>query len=84
MRCVSAEPAAVFVDLLDSALRNVVDAAEAAFVDVTFEGVLCCDKAEPAADFADLLASLLRNTLDAAVAARLLVTSGLLAMLCSY
>ena len=40
-RCVSAEPAAVFVDLLDPALRNAADAAVAAFVDVTFGGALC-------------------------------------------
>lgn len=41
VRCVSAEPAAVFVDLLDPALRSAVDAAAAAFVDVTFGGALC-------------------------------------------
>lgn len=41
VRCVSAEPAAVFVDLLDPALRSAVDAAVAAIVDVTFGGALC-------------------------------------------
>lgn len=40
-RCVSVEPAAVFVDLLNPGLRNTFDAAVAALVDVTFGGALC-------------------------------------------
>lgn len=78
-----AEPAAVFVDLLELVLRRAVDAAVAAFVDVALLGDLCWDNAEPAADFADLLALSLRSTLEAAVAACLLVTSDLVAMILS-
>lgn len=84
VRCVKAEPAAVLVDLLELAFRKAVEAAVAAFAEVTFGGALCCESADPAADFAVLLELSLRNTFDAAVAARLLVISGLLAMLSSY
>ena len=79
-RWVKAEPAAVFVALLELALRKALDAAVAARTEVTFGGARCCASAEPAADFEVLLASLLRRTFEAAVAARLLVTSDLLAI----
>lgn len=41
VRCVSAEPAAVLVDLLELAFRNALEAAVAAFAEVTFGGALC-------------------------------------------
>lgn len=78
--CVKADPDDVLAALLELLFRSVLDAAEDAGEDVTFEGAFLCDSAEPAADFADLLEVLLRNTLEAAVAARLLVTSVFLAM----
>jgi hypothetical protein len=54
-RWVSADPANVFAALLELEFRNVLEAAEAAFDEITFDEVLCCERAEPAADFADLL-----------------------------
>ena len=83
MRWVSAEPAAVFADLLELALLSALDAAVAALPEVTLGGALCCESAEPAADLDDLDESLLRSTFDAAVAARVLVVSDLLAIVCS-
>ena len=80
MRCVKAEPADVFDDLLEAVRRNVFDAADAALDEVVFDGAFLCESAEPAADFAALLELLLLRTLDAALAARLLVTSGFLAI----
>lgn len=83
VRCVSADPADVFADLLELEFFSTFEAAVAAFVDVTFTGDFACERAEPAADFADLLESLLRRIFEAALAARLLVTSGFLAILSS-
>lgn len=59
----------------DLLLRNVFEAADAAFDEVTLDGAFLWDKADPAADFADLLVFLLLKTFEAALAARLLVTS---------
>jgi len=84
VRCVSAEPAAVFADLLELALLSALDAAVAALPEVIFGGALCCESAEPAADLDDLDESLLRSTFDAAVAARALVVSDLLTIVRSY
>ena len=84
LRCVSAEPAAVFAALLELELRSALEAALAARPEVVFGGDLCCARAEPAADFELLLESLLRSTLEAADAALLLVTSGLLAIASSF
>ncbi len=61
--------------------RNVLEAADAAFPDVTLEGALRWDSAEPAADFEALLVDLFLRTFDAAVAALLLVTSLFFAIL---
>ena len=79
-RWVMAEPEEVFAVLLEPLLRRVLEAADAARLEVTFV-VLRCDRAEPAADFADLLDLLSLRTREAADAARLLVFSVLLAIL---
>lgn len=68
-RCVSADPAAVFDDLLVEESRRALDAAEAAFAEVVLLD-LNCDNAEPAADLDFLLLELSLKTLDAADAAR--------------
>ena len=76
----SADPAADFAALLEPLLRKVLDAADPAFVDVTFALIFVWDSADPAADFAALLEPLLLNTFEAAEAAFFPVTS-LLAIL---
>jgi hypothetical protein len=79
-RCVSAEPAAVFEDLLALSLLSTLDAAVAAIDEVVLDGASRCDSAEPAADLAALLELLLCKILDAAVAASLEVVSDFVAI----
>jgi len=77
---VSAEPAAFLAGLLAPGLLNVLDAAVAAFFDVTLAGCFVCDRADPAADLADLLALGFLRTFEAADAAFFPVVSLFLAM----
>lgn len=71
-------------DLLVEESLRVLDAAEAAFADVTLLD-LNCDKADPAADFDFLLFELSLKTFDAADAARRDVFSfAILSLLCLF
>ena len=66
--------------MLEPKLVRTLDAADAAFPEVTLGGAFRCESADPAADLEDLLDESLRSTFEAAEAARFDVTSDLFAI----